>query len=136
MKIIIITSLLGTLLLADFVRTGEVVADKDTGLLWQDDHAVKTNMFTFAAAQKYCQTLHLDGYKTWRLPTIEELTTISNKKKYDPAIDDVFKNTASDLYWSSSEVSSKYTWNIDFEGAGTVNRKKTSKDYVRCVIKK
>ncbi len=135
MKIILSMVLISTFVFADFERVGEVVVDNKTGLVWQDNPETKKQMLSFDAAQTYCENLHLSGYSNWRLPTIEELKLISDKKNYDPAISKAFKNTASDLYWSSSEISPKYTWNIDFEGAGTVNRKKTSKDYVRCVTK-
>ncbi len=133
MKLILSIALVSTLAFADFERVGDVVVDNKTGLVWQDSVETKKQMLSFDAAKAYCSDLHLSGYSNWRLPTIEELKLISDKKKYDPAVNKAFKNTASDLYWSSSEISPKYTWNIDFEGAGTVNRKKTSKDYVRCV---
>ncbi len=135
MKLIFFIALIVTYAFADLERVGEVVVDHSVGLMWQDNEVTKTQMLSFDAAQAYCKKLHFNGHSNWRLPVIEELKSISDKNRYDPAINETFKNTASDLYWSSSELSAKYTWNVDFEGAGIVNRKKSSKDYVRCVAK-
>ena len=39
----------------------------------------------------------------WRLPTIEELSSLVDRTKHQPAIDsEVFPNTESGMYWSST----------------------------------
>ncbi len=64
----------------DFVRDdkNEVVLDRKTLLMWQDNRAVVQNNHRWGEALKYCQELQLAGYKDWRLPTISELVTLND----------------------------------------------------------
>ncbi len=55
----------------------------------------------WADAKQYCEDLVLGGYDDWRLPNIDELETIIDYSRFDPAIDPVF-NCRSGNYWSSS----------------------------------
>jgi len=64
----------------DFVRDAknEVVIDRATLLMWQDDRDVVQNNHRWGESIKYCQELQLAGYKDWRLPTISELVTLND----------------------------------------------------------
>ena len=64
----------------DFVRDdkNEVVLDRATRLMWQDNKDVVENNYRWGEALKYCQELQLAGYKDWRLPTVSELMTLND----------------------------------------------------------
>lgn len=120
---------------AEFVRdsTKQVVTDKRTGLMWQDD-AVSSTM-TWSAAITYCEDKELGGYTDWRLPNQRELLSIADKSRYNPAISTVFVNTASDSYWSSTTGVNltDRAWFVYFYDGYTHASFKDSNYYVRCV---
>ena len=122
--------------LSRWQRKGEVVTDTKLGLTWQDNSAVKNTKKRWKEAKKYCQNLSMEGYSDWRLPSYDELFTIVDHDKYDPAIIPSFKNvSASDFYWSSSVYVpfDKTAWMVRFEDGSTYNGYKAYKYYVRCV---
>ena len=111
------------------------VKDNDTGLIWQDNHDAKTIKRDWQGAKEYCQELTLAGYDDWRLPTIKELQSIVDIKRYKPAIKKSFKYVASEGYWSSSEDVSdaKYAWTVYFDAGGTYSDPRSNEYFVRCV---
>ena len=69
----------------------------------------------------------------WRLPTIEELETLLNRGRANPASS--FPGMLSECFWTSAEYagSASYAWYVNFF-SGNVNRYgKTSTFYGRCV---
>ena len=141
----------------------ETVKDNITGLMWQDDVAAKTTQKQWLTdanydictgsngvtqdtskctdtsgdtAATYCSNLVLGGYEDWRLPTMDELISIVDKSKSNPAIDvSYFKNVVSDYYWSSSTAVSyeRDAWSIYFYGSSDYWNPKSWSSYVRCV---
>ena len=101
MKIILLIMIELSILHAGLSKTGNIVTDSATGLEWQDD-AVGTDI-TWQDAIARCEALTLDAKSDWRLPNLNELTSIVDDTKSDPAIDTiVFDNTISNYYWSST----------------------------------
>ena len=102
---------------ADFNRDDSkaIVNDNATGLSWQDDADASSYTATWQGAIDYCEALTLGGYDDWRLPNINELYTIVDRGRSDPAIAAVFVNTASSGYWSSTSNVS----NPSMRGAST-----------------
>ena len=119
------------------------VLDNQTGLMWE----VKTNDGGLQDATKTYQWYNTDtstnggtvgyvnggnntqaftqainfqalcGYTDWRLPEKQELHSIVNYGKIDPAIDSAyFPNTVSSYYWSSSPVAHNinHAWMVNF----------------------
>jgi hypothetical protein len=85
------------------INNDGTVSDYSTGLMWQQ--ATVKNM-TWDQALAYCENLSLAGHTDWRLPNIHELISLSDYGKYNPAIDiNAFPDTASDFYWSSTNLS-------------------------------
>ena len=82
-----------------------VVADSVYKLMWQDGEEMYQG--TCDEAVKYCENLTFAGFEDWRLPSINELISITDKTKFDPAINSALKNVRSDLYWRGEK---SYDW--------------------------
>ncbi len=116
--------------------TGNIV-DSATGLRWQDTYVggiVKDA--NWSEAQAYCSSFN-DG---WRLPSIEELMTITDKSRYEPAIDPIFEKIAYnptdtlDGYWSATEFSKdNRIWSVAFDRGDSIFNEKNATLHVRCV---
>ena len=125
----------------NFVKKGDVVIDKDRKLMWQDDKAVINNKMTWQQARKYCKNLNLAGFSDWRLPTIQELNTIIDSDRYNPAIAKEFKNVRSkwyEWYWTNTFCAdnSYRAWKLNFYDGYDFNLYNKNKNgYVRCVRK-
>lgn len=114
-------------------QTKEVVTDKTTGLMWQDDSDVASVTKTWKGAINYCENLTLAGFTDWRLPNINELRSIVYYSE-DPAIYAVFENVQSEFYWSSTTNYTDYAWDIYFYlGTNYDYDKEDNAIYVRCV---
>jgi hypothetical protein len=140
-KILLILISFSAVALADFSRSSVgVVTDTKTSLQWQDDYsdnggAVKEA--NWKDAIKYCNELQLDG-GGWRLPNKNELLSIVDYTKYNPAIDDSengFQNTTSGNYWSSTTSASdtSFAWFVNFYHGYSYHNYKSYNNYVRCV---
>ena len=133
-QILLITLGLSTALFASFSKNGNIVTDGSTGLQWQDDAIGSVMVWT--AAIDYCENLTLDTYSDWRLPNLNELTSIVDDTKVSPSIDTtVFQNTASDFYWSSTAYAgtSGNAWDVYFNDGNHDYYDGTASHYVRCV---
>jgi hypothetical protein len=108
------------------------VSDYKTNLMWKkSDEGVH---LPCSDAGSYCEGLEFAGYDDWLLPSIEELTTIVDYAKHDPAIDSIF-DCQSTFYWSSS-ISiglSANAWNVQFYSGYVYAYDKSYKYHVRCV---
>lgn len=80
-------------------------------------------------ASRYC------GYSNWRLPTKDELHSIVDYGRYNPAINPIFTNTQSGWYWSSSPGVdySANAWGVYFYYGYDSNYGKSNSYYVRAV---
>ena len=122
-------------------RNDDIVTDSTTGLQWQDDTAVEGERRTWIEAIDYCEnTLVLGGHSDWRLPNINELLSIVDYSKYDPALDtSIFQNYSSAAYWSSTStlpiatVSSALYVSFYNQGGASLRSYKSSRGWVRCV---
>lgn len=113
------------------------VLDKETGLVWQRDTDNALRDWNGACA--YCYMLSLGGRKGWRLPTIEELSSLVDPSRTDPALPEghPFTNVkVADFHWSSSSTYAGYpdgAWYVDFDFGFVHYYAKTGDYYVRCV---
>jgi len=125
--LIILIAISATLIASDTVKIAS--------LEWQDNSQAKSTKLNWQDAKTYCQELSLTDYNDWRLPTIQELQSIVDISRYDPAIKRGFSSVASSYYWSSSEDVSgaKRAWVVDFKYGYKNFRTKTNENFVRCV---
>jgi hypothetical protein len=115
--------------------TKEVVVDNVTQLMWQDNADANTITKGWTDAVAYCEDLTLGGYSDWRLPSIEELRSIIDIGRYDPAINPVFQNVVSHGYWSSSTFvgGTSGAWGVGFGYGDDYWGGKSHSLYVCCV---
>ncbi len=115
----------------------EIITDSTTALQWQDDEIVKITLRNWTSAIDYCEnTLALGGHNDWRLPNQKELLSISDRSRYNQAIDmAVFINTATSSYWSSTTVaySTIHAWIVNFSSGNPYYYYKSTGRFVRCV---
>jgi len=123
-----------------FVDNGDgTITDKATGLMWvQDGTGAGCNngaTLTWNNAIDWAEGLTFATYSDWRLPNVKELQSIVDYGRVSPAIDPVFTNTQSDLYWSSTTYAggSGYAWVVDFLDGYVGLDGKDSAYYVRAV---
>jgi hypothetical protein len=111
------------------------VQDNYTQLVWQQGYSSAT--MPWADAASYCSTLGLNG-KTWRLPSIRELSTLVDEALVAPAINrTMFPNTkygarSTNWYWASHTAAGNTSagWAINFDDGFTgFNAGATSSDW-------
>ncbi len=96
------------------------VTDSKTGLQWIKDHVALGGKFTdrmdYKEAEAECGKLNVGGVKDWRLPTREELLSIVDLTRFNPAVDPIFINTKSSAYWTSTTYAdyTGYAWFVSF----------------------
>ncbi len=84
-----------------FTDNGDgTITDNITGLMWQK---VDGGEMAFDNASAYCKSLTLGGFNDWRLPTSDELYSITNLDNVNPSLNTIYftKNLAE--YWWTSE---------------------------------
>lgn len=83
-----------------------IIIDRATGLVWPKDFE---NVGGFWGMSSYwtsriddCLSLSFAGFTDWRMPNINELTSLLNYSQFYPAIYDVFTNIGNKVLWSST----------------------------------
>ena len=113
-----------------------IVRVKGSNLMWEDTTHSEETKVTFMEAKSYCRDLKLGRYSDWRLPTLQELLSIVNYKRYKPAIINGFSHVNRDtLYWSKTpyiKESDEY-WGVNFKDGSSSNAAINYDRYVRCV---
>ena len=80
----------------DFVATEDTV----TGLMWSATLAEDVKQ---AELERIATACVAAGFADWRPPTVDELATLPDRTRDEPAIDTkYFPDTRPDWYWSSS----------------------------------
>jgi hypothetical protein len=112
------------------VMDGAAVQDKQTGLIWLRDTRFDNKKVPWQEAADFCQSFELGDKKDWRLPTRDELITLLDTSKSNPAFPDghPFKLMESAYrggggYWASTEYEgdNKYAWSVG-TGVGGVDK--------------
>lgn len=108
--------------MGDFSRIDGVVKDSLTSLEWQDDYSDNNGYIK---------------HTTWtrRLPTINELVSLVDDTRSNPAIDTIFEKITPYHYWSSSSITARLSkaWIVPFNNGAPGYNDKSTNYYVRCV---
>ena len=112
-----------------------IVTDTKTGLMWQKTY--ETDKKNWQQALDYCENLTYAGYSDWRLPDKNELASLVNYEKYNPASDFPDMQSQGQYYfyfWSSStSFITSFARYVDFEGGIVSGQNKPNAYFVRCV---
>ena len=124
------------------------VIDTKTGLMWMQcsldqtyeasDNSCSGSIvgYTWQAALAEASGYSFAGHDDWRLPNLNELRSLVAYDRYSPSINsDIFPNTTSSSYWSSSPTSdsSSYAWGLSFSDGDNGDIWRTNSYYVRLV---
>ena len=133
LSLVLLTCGVATAALVD--NGDETVTDTETGLIWQKATALGT--YTWQQALAYAEGLSIGGHSDWRLPNRNELQTLVDYSRYNPAIDPLLEaDTMLSSYWSSTTFAyyTYHAWSVGFNYAGYVfNHDKSNSYYVRAV---
>ena len=116
--------------------TNAVVKDSTTELYWQKGYATDK---TWQGAIEYCENLTLGEYSDWRLPNYNELASIIDFTRKDPAVNTTYLSmptSETEYFWTSTtrQDSSDKALAFDFKsGAPKSSIVKSELNYVRCV---
>jgi hypothetical protein len=114
-----------------FQISGDVIKDFRTELMWQRESSYNT--MNWSRAKNYCQNLSLAGYRDWRLPHIDELKSIVNYERYNPATFNGFKLKTTDWHWTITKYNSSRSRILGFyNGNGSWNSRASS-SFAVCV---
>jgi hypothetical protein len=113
------------------------VLDKETGLVWEQSPGTTAEQWVDAAV--LCQLKSVGARTGWRLPTAEELASLSDPTVAPPGptlpSGHPFNNVQSASYWSASTLVGAPTWALFvFFGNGLMSYDdKTVGHYIWCV---
>ena len=80
------------------------VLDTARGLMWAAQDALP-EAATLAEAEAAVESMALLGHTDWRLPTTQELQSLVDFSRHEPAIDTaLFPTCKSDWYWTATSV--------------------------------
>ena len=121
------------------VMTPDVVTDTFTGLIWQ--RTPPPVWASYTAAQAYCTDLSLGGFDDWRMPSMQEMLSISEPTLLWPSLDT--SDFPGDYYvergwfWSApahpTASSDNYASALNFGGLYTRSLEEAAPCLVRCV---
>ena len=102
----------------------EAVLDKETGLIWE--RSPQTTSARWIAARRTCIEKNVGGQKGWRLPLLEELTSLVDPSVAPPGPTlppgHPFLTVQPTVYWSATRVDedARGSWAVHFGlGGGT-----------------
>ena len=131
--------------LPDSAKSWAMVLDRNTGLTWEIKtmqkglHYFRARYTWKESRDTFITTLNKEkfgGASDWRLPTIEELVSISHKGTYNPAINiSYFPKTGSADFWSATPVAgdAEKVWRVQFANGMVGTSLTSSKCLARAV---
>lgn len=116
------------------VPIDHIVSDPKTGLEWSITLGDRVNWKT---AKKVAEAYRGGGHDDWRLPTIEELITLIDFSRFNPAANtDLFPDMKSSWYWSGTPASSSpggYAWVVNLDNGCANYYNQSGTVFVRAV---
>ncbi len=138
MKYLVLLLITTVLYAGNFKRDNdkEVVIDYKTKLMWMDHSDTVNVQMSHKKAVPYCEGLSHVGYSNWRIPTIEEFTTIVDKNNHPLYINKSFKYNVPTGYWVLKAHIRTFWFYADYMNfvSGTQYFDNRNKDkFIRCV---
>ena len=125
---------------ARFTDNGDgTITDNVLKLQWaKDGNGAGCNnggTLAWAAAISFCKNLNFANHTDWRLPNVKELQSIADYGRVSPAIDPLFTNTQSNVYWSGTTYAGNTgsAWFVYFDDGSVYYGSKGDGYYVRAV---
>lgn len=111
------------------------ILDSKTGLTWSAGPLEGGKEFTHADALKACTEFSLFGAKDWRAPTIEELLSIVDYTRHDPAVDTEYFKGPYAWTWSSTPYKgyAGYAWFVNLVNGYSFLSRQAGQVLVRAV---
>jgi hypothetical protein len=118
------------------VLDGEAVLDKETLLVWEQSPSTDTGQWD--VFQRYCHSINVGGRGGWRPPALEELRSLVDPTKEDPALPSghPFSNVQLSTYWSATtrtHTSTTYKCGVFFADGGVDCDDKDTENNMWCV---
>jgi hypothetical protein len=116
-----------------FIDCGDgTIKDTKTKLMWQKEGSKEE--LTWEKAKEYCDKSSLAGHNDWRMPRIEELFSLIDFERKEPAINPIF-SCESARYWSSIVYAplTDLAWSVYFYDGYVVDGFRDHSYYVRPV---
>ena len=117
---------------------GEAVKDNKTSLVWEQ--APDRDFDVWNASVARCVTKEVGGQKGWRAPTKDELATLIDPDRKDPALPNghPFSNIRSDIFWSSTPHASDdiLAYYVSFFTGQVISDQKSQTRRMWCVLGK
>lgn len=109
----------------------------DDGLMWQDTIDVQEKVFNRLELKMYCKELTLAQREDWRVPTYQELLSLVDYKRSNPASKAKIMYIAATKYWSSTQSIGKkgQYWFVDFKYGKSDTASDLERYNARCVRK-
>jgi hypothetical protein len=116
------------------------VLDHETGLVWErspsTDHFQALYGILSLAVSLHCNNLTTGGRKGWRLPTLQELSSLVDPSRTNPSLppDHPFINVQAADYWSSTRVeTTEGLWGVEFSTGNSVDYSRNNSLHIWCV---
>ena len=117
------------------IMGGAAVLDRETGLVWEQSPQTTTHQWSDARLE--CMSRTVSGRKGWRLPSVNELTSLLDMTNTDPALPTghPFSNVLPSHYWSATTGAEIPTlaWDTHFGNGQVTRNTKSSYVFVWCV---
>lgn len=106
--------------------------------MWQDQELNSSDKLNSLEFKVYCRKLRLAKRKDWRVPTYDELISLVDYTKSNPANIDKIKHIVPQKYWSSSvdmanTKKKDFSWFVDFMYGTSGVESDLSRLHFRCV---
>lgn len=90
-----------------FVRTGDLVEDRLTGLVWPNDAGLSEFPMTWQEGFEFVSDMNRSkrfGLANWRLPSREELFSLVSHQRINPAVvsPELFNHIFNGYYWTAT----------------------------------
>jgi len=112
------------------------VLDKETGLVWEKSPYINANVWL--GAMGWCQSRSVGNRKGWRLPTVEELSSLVDPTATTPPFlpsGNPFLGVQSLRYWSATTLifDTTYAYIVNFGNGLSGGILKDNSNYMWCV---